>query len=391
MQQISFEGISNNFSLFENSKLEINEAFKKISKVAIKILKAFKNIITFPRRYLGSKTFSILGLFFRFPFVLGKHCLKWNDPNHSLANDLFNNQGYHPFDYQDLSPDEARDNIHYACAAAALQRNKHNWLEPFGYRLISTPDFGIGLENQNSILFDPDTGLKMGIYEKDNELLIAFGAFGSHKTQFNLDDPDQKEKSNALHTSLITKSLFSFLGFHPALFKKANKFVEALKKSELFKNKKITLTGQSLGGTIASYVALKQQIQGVALNAGPLGAGLQEKIGDENLQKADSFLTHIVAKGDCLANSSLFFGIVDVALSALGIRTPGNFGKKMHVPTIYEELIDIHYHILGALFSHKYPEHIQICKDSASKDKEISKSNTKELGRLIAQNFKKPK
>lgn len=389
MERLTFEPRKLAEILFqEDNEFKVSEILKKISEIAVKIFKTLKTIVTFPCRYLGSKTFSILGLLFRFPIVLGKHCLKWNDPSRSFANDLFNNQGYHPFDHQDLTPQEANNYIQYACAAAALQRNKHRWLKPFDYRLISTPDFKTGLLTQDSILFDPETGLKIGVYEKDNELLITFGAFGSHATQFDLNDPEQKEKSSALDKSIIATSLASFLGARPTLFTKADKFVKALKNSETYKDKNITLTGQSLGGSIASYVSLKQQISAVVLNAGALGAGLQEKIGDENLQKADNFLTHIVAKGDFLSNSSVFFSIADIAFSALGIRTPGNFGKKMHVPTIYQEVLDIHYYILGALFAHSYPEHTRLCQDTASKDKEISKVKTKELGLLIEKTFK---
>src|ERR1700733_15339315 len=292
MQPLSFESIKlfepiklTDYSLGESFKQEIKGSLEKISNVAKKVLKTLKTIVTFPCRYLSSKTFSILGLLLRFPFVLGKHCLKWNDPNRTFANDLFNNQGYHPFGYQDLTPEEAKNNIKYACAAAAIQRNKHIWLKPFGYQLISATDFKSDLQVQDSIHFDPETGLKIGVYAKGDEILITFGAYGSHATQFDTKTPEGKQKSTALQNRIVTNSLAGFLGSKPTLFKKADTFVKGLRNTEAFKDKKIILTGQSIGGTIASYVSLKQQISAVVLNAAPLGAGLQEEIGDENLQQ----------------------------------------------------------------------------------------------------------
>jgi hypothetical protein len=69
-------------------------------------------------------------------------------------NQIDGNQGNHRFEKINLDSGQARELILYACAAAAVQKNKHNWMDPFGYKPIKTPNFELGLEQQDSVLFD---------------------------------------------------------------------------------------------------------------------------------------------------------------------------------------------------------------------------------------------
>ncbi len=364
-------------------RVKINEILEKVKNFALAIFKVIKTTVTYPLRLLGAKTFSIPGLLFRLPIVAARHLKGWNDPLRSFRDDLLCDRGYHRFDYIDIDAEEAKKQILYACAAGAMQKSKHKWLEPFGYKPIKTSDYGVGLTtNDNYILFDKETGLKIAVYQNGDKILMAFGAFGSHFTEFS--DDKAKERSD-LHFNMGANSLLSIFGRIPDIFLKADKFVKALMKSEEFKNKHITLTGQSLGGSLASYVALKRQIPGVSLNAMPLGPGLQQKIGDENLQNADNVLTQVIADKDFMSDLPTIVGVLDIGVSALGFKTPGNFGKKYHVDSIYDGKIDNHFFILGSLFAKIYPEDKDLCKKMASPDYKISTSSSRAISQKISE------
>ncbi len=336
---------------------------------------------TFP--LLGSKTSSIPDLIYRFFLLVNKEGLgSINNP--SFKEQILCGEGYHRFEHIDLNGEEAKEQIIYACAAAAIQKNKHNWLDSFGYKPISTNNFGLGLENQRSVLFDRKTGLKIVVYSKNDELLVTFGAFGSHASQFK---KNEEKACNAMEKTISKEALSSLFGACPEMFIEADKFVMALANSSEFKGKKIKVTGQSLGGAIASYVSLRQQIPGIVLNSFPLGPGLQAQVGEVNLRKADGVLKQIIAKGDIFADCSPILGVLDDAINLLGFETSGNFGKKYHVQTIYEGKLDTHYYIIGSLFAKSFPEDLGLCKKMASRNKNESKKASLELSKRIAEKF----
>ena len=244
---------------------------------------------------------------------------------------------------------------------------------------------GVGLQSKDSVLFDPDTGLKIAIYQKGVDVIVTFGAAGYHASQFK---KNEEEKAEAVKDKIIKSAVANLFGMRPALYTKADKFVKALLDSDQFKDKRVAVVGQSVGGTIASYVSLRQQIPGFALNAIPLGCGLQTKIGERNLRNADQFLTHIISKGDIFSDLPVIVGVVDAVVSSLGFRMPGNFGTKHHIPSIYKSIMDNHTFVIGSLIAQAFPKEKEIqkkCFDIASED-----AKTKRAAKnFIAMNLEK--
>ncbi len=369
---------------FAQAKKNLAIILEKIQEIAKKVFKIIKTIVTFPLRFLGSKTFSIPGLLLRLPEVTLKHSLGLNNPHVSFKDDLLCDRGYHRFGHLKLTPEEAKQHILYTCAAAAVQNNKPQWLTHFGYTPISPEDFNLGFENKDCTLFDFTTGLKVALYQKKDHVLIAFGAFGSHKSQYS---NEYKKESNAMNRHILATATSSLFGMNPTLFTKADKFVRSLRNSDKFKNCKITVTGQSLGGAIASYVSLKQRIPGIALNSFPLGPGLQCKIGKKKLLNADNVLTHIISTRDIFADLSTALGVLDMGVNLLGIKTPANFGKKLQVDALYDSRLDEHYYLIGSLFAKAFPDQVNLCKRLCSPG-DKGKEAMKELASKINQIFK---
>jgi hypothetical protein len=208
---------------------------------------------------------------------------------------------------------------------------------------------------------------------------------GSHASQFK---EHEKEASMDMQKKIMKDALGSLFGIYPDIFDQADKFVKALASSDEFKGSKISLTGQSLGGAITSYVSLRQQIPGIALNSFPLGPSLQDKIDPINLQNADEVLRHIISQGDIFADCCKIIEVLDVALKSIGFTTPHNFGKKMHVDTIYDGKLDSHYYILGSLYAKSFPSDLELCKKMASRNVDESKKASSELSKKIADKFK---
>ena len=81
----------------------------------------------------------------------------------------------------------------------------------------------------------------------------------------------------------------------------------------------------------------------------PIGAGFQFKLGSKALSEADSYVKHLVIKGDFVSDTS---PVPDVILSGLGIRTPGNFGEKYRILSAYKESDKTHNFVLGSMMQH---------------------------------------
>lgn len=321
------------------------------------------NILTFPTRLLGSKTFSIPGILLRLPKLLF-------DPS------SFCQSGYHRFNHRHLSPNEAKDYIIYASAAAAVHGNNSAWLEPFHFTPVSA--------DKNGFYFDKETGLKAIVYEKDQELLITFGALGSQKSQFS---ESEAKLSQNLERKVQLSAFASLLGARPDLYEKADAFIETVKATPYFQNKKITLCGQCLGGSIASYVSLRQQIPSYCLNTFALGPGLQTKIGEKNLRAADRFVTHISVENDYFSEPRTFVRIVDLVLNTLGLRTAGHFGKRCIVGAIHQNSRVNHRDIYGCLVAAWKRELLPDCLRMNAKDHTEAKAAREQIRSYIKNNI----
>lgn len=319
---------------------------EKIVEFVKTIFEALKNFFTFPLRYIGSKK-----------------------------------AGYHAEIQKTLTPKETLAYVKYGAMAAAQHNCDQSWIEPFGLKFFNPLESNLdlaaipgNLEAKENCFYDATTGLKAVIAANDDEVIISFGALDSARHLF----PDQSEKQKGLKMSQYGYVAQNLLGGQPACYEQAHALFNALKDHPDFKGKTITLAGQCLGGSMAQYVALKNEVPAVCFNTLALGAGLQYAIGSKAFEKADDLITHISAQTDFVSDNRST-EIFDRALCFLGIRTPGNFGKHYDIPAAYTKRDEIHDYMVGSVM--KYVGYDIRNKPSDMNAEEIS----------IAKNFKPTK
>jgi len=304
----------------------------------------------------GSKTYSLPGVVLRLPRAIESYLYKRDLAR--VQKKLFCSEGYHRFHHQNLTASEVTQYMHYAASSCAVHANHTEWVEPLGFRPVDVPDFGGGLDKHGVTWFDKETGLKVILYQNNEELIVTFGALHSHHSEFS---QERKQEQDALTRSVRNRAILSLLGHRPNMYEKAEYFVQKLIESNQFADKKITLCGMCLGGSIASYTALRLKQRAVCMNTFPLGPGLQKKIGNKNLRHADEYVTHISSKRDYFSNFGLPLAIPDLFFNTLGLKTPGNFGKRLDVQAIHKNLVSNHQDILGAMLATCHPEHKELC------------------------------
>lgn len=323
-----------------NIAAAVSRTVEKILHIALIIIKGLVDILTFPFRYLGAKTWSIPGLILRTPVILFKHIF-FQEP---LTQAQFFGTGYHTGAGPQLSKDETKNLMRYAALGLVPFRYETDkWAEPYGATLLSPEALNIDLTKipgdlkaEEKCFIDRNNLFKSLVFEDENELVVTFGAMHSHWHDFS----DSNEATRQYHKQLVAVTA-NYAGTVPLYYKQADALIEQLKKVAQQKNKRLVVTGQSLAGSIASYVSLKHEVQGVCFNSVQLGAGAQHAIGEKKLANADHYLTHVTVENELL-NAFPGMGIMDRTLSALGVRTPGNFGKRFHIPSAFDSMRDAH-------------------------------------------------
>lgn len=324
-----------------------HEACSKIKEIALKIFQGLAEFFTFPTRYFGSKTWSIPGVIFKTPYLLFKKYIC------RLKIDFFENlisRGYHYKYMKKLSAAEAKNFLPYICACAFAFSSSKEWIEPFGYKIIDPKEVLPKESSFSSIgdsFVDEKTGLKFAACEKGDEVIVAFCGMNGLKKEMESETNKLKELNKYHHKAAIK----NLLGFKDEFFVGAEEAVMKVISHPKFKTKKIILTGQCLGGTLAQYIALKNDIKAICFNTFQIGPGLQQIISDEKLAKADEYVSHVAAQGD-FVNENLASICLDYILGLIGIRTAGNFGQTFVIPTPYETPKDIHEYILGSFMHH---------------------------------------
>jgi hypothetical protein len=322
----------------------IHKAIRKINDIATALFKAIRKVFLFPTRYVGAKDWSIFGLIKRW---CSKEMARYQGSQANVSDqDALFGSGYHRFSHRNLTSEEIKPLILFACAAAAIHSNNLQWITPFEYNLKDI-DSDLKIENRTNCFFDEETGLKFAAYENERQILIAFGALGSSDSE--LDSDSQKAE---LRDKVYRNSVLNLLGGKQAIYLKADRIISKLLKTEPFQNKEVLFVGQSLAGSIASYVALKNNRKAICLNSLPLGAGLQQEIGRKYLMDADKHITHIIIKDDYLSDTSKILGVIDAIASFFGLRTAGNFGIKNRLPSAYSRIAENHNYVLGSMLAH---------------------------------------
>jgi hypothetical protein len=316
-----------------------------------RIFASLKNIISFPGRYLGSKSWSIpgkIGRLIKSIFTKSPKKDSGDTPYHFTA--------------KPLSSADAKKYLAYCSVTmASFKQDAHDekykkfgsWIDRFGFNFFEPAKAQVDLsivpgnvQAKDRCFFDLQTGLKAIVVSDDKEVVICFG---SNKSA-DYETSSKKERSKLFRKNIDAGSK-NLLGGKVEMFAQADALFQVLKNRKEFEGKKIVLTGQCIGGSLASYVALKNEVPCIGFNTLPLGAGQQQEIGKEKLKQADKYLVHISAKGDYLSDPCIVKPF-DRFLSFIGIRTPGNFGKRYRIPSAYRRLDQTHDFIMGSMMGH---------------------------------------
>jgi hypothetical protein len=349
MSSIQATQAAGNSGIFARSAQMISDSAIKVYETVKKFFIMLKDLVLFPTRYVGSKDWSLIGIVPRFFAELAKSLVG----RRAFDSSNVVGKGYHRGGFEELSKEQVKPYIKYGCITAGVHANKGEWTEPFGLSVVSPKtlvntdtELPEGVEVREKCFFDPNTCLKVGIFEDQDTLYVTFGALSSHESE--VSDVAKKEE---LKKTILSSGAAMLMGYKPEIYEQANALVEKIMGEMKTKNKRIELVGQCFGGSLASYVALKQQLPATCLNSLALGAGLQQEIGSDRLAEADKYITHVSADTD-IASDNFSIGIFDRALSLGGVTMPGNFGNRKMIPTVYSKTLETHDYILGSMLVH---------------------------------------
>lgn len=313
-----------------------------LHRITVPIEESFRQtvaLVAFPTRYLGSKSFSLLGIVLRLPAWI-------------FSEEALFGSGYHRFDTLALDPERVKKLIKYAALSGASHSHKFDLAAPFGYKPVNPHDV-LGavklpetVELRENCLFDRSSGLKVTLFQKGEEVVIGIGALDSYRTV--IKDKGEKDK---YHNWLTWLAVCSLLGYNPTLYDTADSIMAALLESPKLQGKTKRIVGQCFGANVGTYLSLRHNVPATLFNSLPLGPGLQQKIGKERLSRADDLVTHIIVEGDQMADTSRILGVVDMGLGLLGLRTAGNFGCKATLPSAYNTAFETHRFVIGSMMS----------------------------------------
>lgn len=332
MKPVSNISLSSNIHFAQDVK-DIGPKLSAIKKIALAIFEG----VTFPFRHLGSKNWSIPGVILRTPGIVFNRI--FFKSSLSLKEEMFPSFCQNKFDKM-IPIEQAKSYYPHVCSTAFVHQNKEAYI-PKGWQALSpktieeTLPKGTEIEDESVIY--TSSGLKISFIEKEDEIIVAFGS---------LERAEKKRKVSK------TKNIAaSFMGFIPSAAEQADQFVKFLKDHPYCKGKKITLSGNSYGATLAQYAGLKNDVPAVCFNSFAMGVGLQHSIGKQRLRKADQYVIQITAKGDLVADSFVHRNI-DPLINLLGLKTPGNFGKRFMIPSAYTKRMETHGFILGSFMAY---------------------------------------
>ncbi len=174
---------------------------------------------------------------------------------------------------------------------------------------------------------DPNTGVTAGLEQlmKSDEQAVGKD---QGKPVFSLVFPGTG-RGEALRAQLKTNAQ-QFLGSGgvPAAHKQSEKLA-ALLKSKFGDTNQLTLTGHSLGGGIANYVGIKQDIPSTCYNPAALGSACLNKLkGQPNLDERIKKQSIIRIKRDPVSSPKMQVRLVSLVFLVLGkkITTPQSLG-----------------------------------------------------------------
>ncbi|MBA2367911.1 MAG: hypothetical protein H0V82_02670 [Candidatus Protochlamydia sp.] len=243
--------------------------------------------------------------------------------------------------------DEIKALIPYSFAVPTVADGSWEyWLKPVGFEPISPGELSIGqlpgqLEARTTCFFCPETALKVALFKKGNELMIVFGALDS----FTNEVPEKDH--NSKWWSVIKAGAYNLLWGRPLAFERAHQLVQLLQNATQFKDNQMVLVGQSFGGGLAAYTALKiANCRGICFNSLPLGSWVNQEIEDcKNLGYAK--ITQVTVKLDWLPDNYL---MRNREIFESYVSMPWLPGRTLSIPTAYPgNIFETHAYIVGSL------------------------------------------
>jgi len=154
---------------------------------------------------------------------------------------------------------------------------------------------GTNLKDQiNKGMFkDPNTGLTVRIsVEKTDDQ-------AGKKGILHLSFQGTGTVEDSLSANLATDVAMLGMGNHvPPSLRQADKLVAAFKQIAEQTGCDLHLEGFSLGGSVATYAALRNEVKATTFNSVPLSYAAQRHIGAKKLDRAKDLITHLGVEGD---------------------------------------------------------------------------------------------
>jgi len=274
-----------------------NNSLVKVTSMTGKVVLSAKKALNFVSGYFGSKS--------RWPLGEG-----YQYASKPVERELF------------------KRNFHYLLMAnATVSRKPEQRVQPFGFEycdhlaLLENLNIKGDFQADSKVIYSDKGNLTLSIFENEGEIVIGFGN-------------KSPNRSRGILTSNQRYSILNWLGVTPTVYRESEKIVRAILDSNYFKGKKVKLVGVCYRASLASYVASRLGLSAVCGDSAPLGAGLQRIIGRKRLQESYDNIIHISTQHDFVGENrwltffSKFFDLI-------GLRTPGNFGKRYHIPPAY--------------------------------------------------------
>ncbi|CAK0760910.1 hypothetical protein CCP4SC76_3400001 [Gammaproteobacteria bacterium] len=191
-------------------------------------------------------------------------------------------------------------------------------------------------------LFDPLTGFAASIAVRGgNEVVINFGPLGSQGATIRQ----------------FLRGTANILGLTPPKnFAQASKLTQMVKAHLDELNAKLPpgqpqftlkLAGHSMGGGMATYAALRNDVEAVVFNPLRLGLLARAKVGRPALKNAPNLVTEVVVKSDWVADSKVsrlwgFLHLPSLLLTGRRADAWGAIGTRYLVPKPDEQQLRIH-------------------------------------------------
>lgn len=285
------------------------------------------HLLQIPFQFIGSKFVTLPEVVIRTAIYVKK--VLFSEQRESFKKEVFGAS----FELVAERPsiEKAKEAFKYARYYAATQRRDENWLP----------------EGARSLIDYEEDGLKFRIFEENDEIHVVYGALGS-------------AEKGSWKQNLID-AVSNVVGGRPKLYKRAHDmYLEARRQHpNFFENKKVIFSGVCLGGSLATYVGLKEEQEVHCLNSLGIGPGIMWDIGRDRLRKASELVTQFSVEGDFASAPSIPFRVLDWLVNFLGIRTIGVVGKCYIVPHLKRDnwkLYKIHVRSLEALFYYIFPD-----------------------------------